>query len=103
MEAGNGRVICHFDRNTFFNLNGAGSDINRFDNAQLALNFFEFTSLETTLLGDVNLDGGVDFFDIAPFIALLSSNAFQAEADINLDLSVDFFDIAPFVTILAGE
>ena len=96
LEAGNGRVICHFDRNTFFNLNGAGSDINRFDNAQLALNFFEFTSLETTLLGDVNLDGGVDFFDIAPFIALLSSNAFQAEADINLDLSVDFFDIAPF-------
>ena len=25
------------------------------------------------LYGDVNLDGGVDFFDISPFIALLSS------------------------------
>ena len=37
-----------------------------------------------TLLGDVNLDGVVDFLDIAPFIALLSSETFQAEADIDV-------------------
>ena len=102
LEAGNGRIIGHFDRNTFFNLNGAGTDLNRFDNAQLALNIFEFTSTPTTLLGDVNLNGVVDFFDIAPFIALLTNLQFQAEADIDLSLNVDFFDIAPFIVILTG-
>lgn len=35
-----GRVAGHFDRNTFFNLNGAGTSIHRFDNRQYALNLF---------------------------------------------------------------
>lgn len=35
-----GRVVGHFDRNTFFNNNGAGTSIERFDNKQLALNLF---------------------------------------------------------------
>jgi len=35
-----GRVVCHFDRNTFFNKGGAGTDLHRFDNKQLALNLF---------------------------------------------------------------
>ncbi len=34
----NGRIAGHFDRNTFFNLNGAGTDINKLSNKQLALN-----------------------------------------------------------------
>ena len=102
LEAGSGRIIGHFDRNTFFNLNGAGSDINRFDNAQLALNIFDFASSGTTLLGDVNQDGVVSFLDIAPFIAILSSQGFMAEADINSDEVVNFFDVAPFITILAA-
>ena len=55
------------------------------------------------LLGDVNLDGVVDFFDIAPFIDLLASQAFQLEADIDADEDVDFFDIAPFITLLASQ
>lgn len=38
--AGNGRVAVHFDRNTFFNENGAGTDLTRFDNRQYALNLF---------------------------------------------------------------
>ena len=33
------------------------------------------------VLGDVNTDGAVDFFDISPFIAVLSSGGFQCEAD----------------------
>lgn len=37
---GNGRVATHFDRNTFFNENGAGTDLTRFDNRQYALNLF---------------------------------------------------------------
>lgn len=33
---GSGRMIGHFDRNTFFNVNGAGTDITRYDNGLLA-------------------------------------------------------------------
>ena len=55
------------------------------------------------LLGDVNLDSEVDFSDIAPFIAILSDNDFQAEADIDMSGAVDFLDIAPFIAILSGS
>jgi len=35
-----GRIAGHLDRNTFFNLNGAGTNINRFDNRTYAINLF---------------------------------------------------------------
>ena len=54
------------------------------------------------LLGDVNLDGDVNFIDISPFIALLTSGDFQAEADINLDDEVSFLDIPHFISILTA-
>jgi hypothetical protein len=41
---GSGAVIGHFDRNTFFNTNGAGTNITRFDNTQYARNIFRFLS-----------------------------------------------------------
>ena len=41
---GSGAVIGHFDRNTFFNTNGAGTNITRFDNTQHARNIFRFLS-----------------------------------------------------------
>ena len=53
-------------------------------------------------LGDVNLDGAVDFSDISPFITLLSSGVFQAEADLDESGVVDFADIAPFIEALSG-
>ena len=60
----------------------------------------DFTA-PTVLLGDVNLSGGVDFLDIAPFIAVLSASGNnQAEADIDQSGTVDFLDIAPFIEIL---
>ncbi|MEL7238647.1 MAG: dockerin type I domain-containing protein, partial [Planctomycetota bacterium] len=37
-----GRIAAHFDRNTFFNQNGAGTNINRLDNAQYARNLFDW-------------------------------------------------------------
>ncbi|HQY87318.1 MAG TPA: hypothetical protein PK402_01580 [Tepidisphaeraceae bacterium] len=40
--ADSGRVVGHFDRNTFFNTNGAGTNITRFDNTQFARNVFDF-------------------------------------------------------------
>ena len=54
-------------------------------------------------LGDVNLDGDVDFFDIQPFIDYLSSGFFICEADINLDGVVDLLDVAPFISILSSQ
>ena len=54
------------------------------------------------LLGDVNLDGTVDFFDIQPFIDLLATGGNQCEGDIDGDGDVTFFDIQPFIDILAG-
>jgi hypothetical protein len=41
-EAGLGRVAISFDRNTFFNTNGAGTDLHKLDNARYAKNLFEW-------------------------------------------------------------
>ena len=62
-----------------------------------------FVSQIGLVLGDVDLSGTVNFFDIAPLIAVLSSDGFQAEADVNQDGSVNFFDISPFIAILSGS
>ncbi len=52
------------------------------------------------LPGDVNLDGVVNLLDVEPFVALLTSGEFQAEADINMDGVVNLQDIQPFVKLL---
>lgn len=44
-----GRVIGHFDRNTFFNENGAGTNINRLDNRQFAINLFQAAAGSSTI------------------------------------------------------
>jgi len=49
LEPDLGRLAGHFDRNTFFNDNGAGTNINRFDNLIYAINLF-------TWLADTNPD-----------------------------------------------
>lgn len=41
---GEGRFVYHFDRNTFFNKGGAGTDLTRFDNRQFALNLFNWVA-----------------------------------------------------------
>ena len=56
----------------------------------------------TVLLGDVNLDGMVNFLDISPFIQRLSNQEPQAEADVNQDGVVSFLDISPFIMILTA-
>lgn len=59
-----------------------------------------FADPNAVLLGDVDLNGVVDFFDIAPFITVLVTSSFQFEADINEDGNVDFADISPFIAAL---
>jgi hypothetical protein len=46
-NAGNGRIATFFDRNTFFNANGVGSNINKLNNKQLALNLFGWIADQT--------------------------------------------------------
>ena len=47
-----GRIAGHFDRNTFFNTNGAGTDITRFDNRQYALNLFAWLAAGDAVFAD---------------------------------------------------
>lgn len=54
-------------------------------------------------LGDVNLDGFVNFLDINPFITLLSTNTYQCEGDADESGVVDFLDIAAFIDLLSQQ
>lgn len=60
------------------------------------------TADSAVLLGDVNLDGVVNLLDVGPFVDLISTGVFQAEADINQDDTVNLLDVGPFVDIIAG-
>ena len=62
-----------------------------------------FTAIESVLLGDVNLDGTVNFLDISPFIAILATGGFQDEADLDQNDSVNFLDISPFIAALSSQ
>ena len=58
--------------------------------------------LNNVRLGDVNQDGVVNLLDVSPFVDLVSTGGFLAEADVNCDGVVDLLDVAPFVQILSG-
>ena len=70
-----------------------------FDNIRIAGEVADDTPV---VLGDVNLSGTVDFSDLSPFLSLLASGGFQAEADINVSGSVDFSDLSPFLSLLSS-
>ena len=59
--------------------------------------------VSTTVLGDVNQDGVVNFDDIGPFINVLISGGFQEEADANQDGVVNFSDIPAFIAALIAS
>jgi len=54
------------------------------------------------ILGDVNVDGSIDFDDIAAFVDLIQSGRFSNEGDTNCDGVVSFLDIQSFVDLLLG-
>ena len=65
--------------------------------------FGDGTFSAPTVKGDVDLSGTVDFFDIQPFIDVLSTpDGFQDEADADCNGVINFFDIQPFIDILAA-
>ena len=57
----------------------------------------------TCILGDVDMNGVVDFNDIPEFVTVLLVNMFQCEADVDQNDLVDFNDIPLFVEILLGS
>lgn len=57
----------------------------------------------TIMLGDCNRDEAVDFFDIPAFIETLATSSYLDEADIDQDGEVNLFDIAPFTEIMTGN
>ena len=52
--------------------------------------------------GDVNRDGLVNLLDVGPFVDVLSTGEFQAEADLDQSGAVNLLDVQPFVDLLAG-
>ena len=76
----------------------------QFSKADTNFNFGVFVASlgSDCLLGDINKDGEVNLLDVAPFVELLTSGGFQAEADINQDGVVDLLDIGPFVDLLSN-
>ena len=46
----------------------------------------------TVLFGDVDGNAVVNLLDVAPFVDLITSGAFQPDADVNQDAIVDMFD-----------
>jgi len=78
-----------------FRLRSASGNV-AFDNVEIS----SVPEPSDVVLGDVDQNGVVDFADIPPFIELLVSREFQAEADTNEDGVVDFSDIPPFIAIL---
>ncbi len=74
---------------------------------QLTLEPYSMTLVEVPgnaiLLGDIDLNGVVNFLDIAPFIGLLTSGEFQAEGDFDGDEAVGFLDISGFIAALSNQ
>ena len=91
------------DPGTYF-LEVRATDVDISDTPNSGDQYFLVTSLvpSDVLLGDTDLSGVVNFSDISPFIAILSTGGFQAEADIDQNGEVNFADISPFIALLAG-
>ena len=67
---------------------------------------FSFTveqAPDPVLIGDVNRDGVVNFFDLFPFIGVLFSRTYQVEADTDQNGVVNFLDIAGLIMFFPGR
>ena len=63
---------------------------------------YQYIPLPALLRGDINLDGLINALDISPFVTVLTSGLYQAEADINQDDLVNALDISGFVSCLVS-
>ena len=65
-----------------------------------ASDYLRSPRIPEVLVGDVDLNGAVNFLDISPFITVLLMGGDQAEADCDKSGAVDFRDISPFIGLL---
>lgn len=107
--AGFGRIAGHFDRNTFFNRNGAGTDIHDNDNLALARNLFAWLAAASGppptafRRGDANGDGNLDLADAVKILGyLFTDNSLLCldAADGNDDGGIDLADAIVVLTYL---
>ncbi|MCM8530886.1 MAG: malectin domain-containing carbohydrate-binding protein [Lentisphaeraceae bacterium] len=93
-EVGLGRVAGHFDRNTFFNLNGAGSNINRFDNETYAINLFTWLSegsgepVAIAIPGRLEVENFDEGTQNVTYFDSTSGNSGQQYRDTDVDIQV---------------
>ena len=80
----------------------SGEFVEEFSSGQGLFQPNDLLLMPSVLLGDINLDGAVDLLDVAPFVDLLATGGFQAEADINGDGEVNLLDVNGFVKLLGG-
>lgn len=74
---GMGRVAGHFDRNTFFNENGAGTNINRKDNEVYTRNLFNWLAGNSTVTTNFAPRG--HFPNLLPGTTVLEGTSFATE------------------------
>ncbi|GEM_PF-844479 len=80
-ETGSGRIAGHFDRNTFFNENGAGTDLNKLDNEAYARNLFNW------LAGKTAFDPATDnYAPRAHFPALVDGTTVNSNEPLNVEV-----------------
>ena len=85
---------------------GGGADDS---NSNIGALFIDDTSImgslpmSAVILGDVDMNGVVNFGDIPAFIAILQAGAFKAEADIDQNEVVNFADIPAFIALLSAQ
>ncbi len=92
-QAGCGRIAIHFDRNTFFNANGAGTDLSKFDNQLYAMNLFYWLSDAGV---DTNDNGVLEFDDVIDFLVAFLTD--DPAADLAAPFGVyDITDILDFL------
>lgn len=89
--------IDGFYFSTFF-----GGSGDQWNTSKEEVAFFDDFRVFTHILGDVDRNGVVNFFDIAPFIGLLTTGGYQTEADTNEDNAINFSDINGLIQLLAG-
>ena len=90
------------DYSTAFALNFSDEDLPG-ETSQLLVLEVTYQIVDSKVLhGDVNGDGVINLLDVEPFVELLSTGIFQAEADTNKDGVVNLLDVEPFVELLSG-
>lgn len=85
-EVGSGRVAGHFDRNTFFNLNGAGTNINRFDNRAYAINLFNWLSDTDSSEPSLAIPGRIEAEDYHAYTDTTNGNSGGAYRNDDVDI-----------------